>query len=203
MVVRRFVGSWALEKGGGPVVHVAFISQEFLATAGFLLLIIAMRVVDVSAGVLRVMFIMRGRRLIAAGVGFIESLSWLIAAAAVFANLDTPAKAIAYAGGFALGTWVGTWLEAKLAVGKAVVRVFVPMDAPSPTDELRSAGFGVTEVPGEGLRGPVMVLFCVVTRRRAKDVMRIVAASYPDAFATVENIDTLDLSHRRYQPSRV
>lgn len=182
---------------------VAMSAAEFWSTAGILMLIVGLRIVDVSAGVLRVMFIMRGRRGIAAGVGFVESLTWLIAAAFVFASLDTPAKAIAYAGGFALGTWVGTWLEAKLAVGKAVVRVFVPMDAPSPTEELREAGFGVTEVAGEGLRGPVSVLFCVVTRRKAKEVMRIVAASYPEAFATVENIDTLDLSHRRYQPSRV
>ncbi len=176
---------------------------ELLSTSGVLALIVGLRIIDVSAGVLRVMFIMRGRRGIAAAVGFVESLTWLVAAAAVFASLDTPAKAIAYAGGFALGTWVGTWLEAKVAVGKSVVRVFVPMDAPSPTEELREAGFGVTEVQGEGLRGPVSILFCVVTRRRAKDVMRIVAASYPDAFATVENIDTLDLSHRRFQSSRV
>ncbi|MCZ7534426.1 MAG: DUF5698 domain-containing protein [Acidimicrobiia bacterium] len=178
-------------------------STDLLATVGILALIIGLRIVDVSAGVLRVMFIMRGRRGIAAAVGFVESFTWLVAAAFVFASLDTPAKAIAYAGGFALGTWIGTWLEEKVAVGESVVRVFVPMDAPSPTAELRDAGFGVTEVPGEGLRGPVMVLFCVVTRRRAKDVMRIVAASYPEAFATVENIDTLDLSHRRYRPSRV
>jgi uncharacterized protein YebE (UPF0316 family) len=181
---------------------VAVSAGELLSTSGVLALIVGLRIIDVSAGVLRVMFIMRGRRGIAAAVGFVESLTWLVAAAAVFASLDTPAKAIAYAGGFALGTWVGTWLEAKVAVGKSVVRVFVPMDAPSPTEELRQAGFGVTEVQGEGLRGPVSILFCVVTRRKARDVMRIVAASYPDAFATVENIDTLDLSHRRFQTSR-
>ena len=183
--------------------HLAIFSADFFATAGFLLLIIAMRVVDVSAGVLRVVFIMRGRRLAAAGVGFIESLSWLIAAAAVFANLDTPAKAIAYAGGFALGTWVGSWFEGKLAVGKSVVRVFVPIDERRPTDDLRDAGFGVTEVMGEGLRGPVLILFCVVPRRRANDVMRIVASGSPSAFVTVESIDTLDLTHRKFQPSRV
>ncbi|MCB1245957.1 MAG: DUF2179 domain-containing protein [Acidimicrobiia bacterium] len=177
--------------------------SDVLATTSFLLLIVGMRVVDVSAGVLRVMFIMRGRKFIAGCVGFIESLSWLIAAAAVFANLDTPAKAIAYAGGFAVGTWVGLWLEEKLAVGKSVVRIFVPIDVDRPTDALREAGFGVTEVLGEGLRGPVLILFCVVPRRRATEVMRMVAASSPDAYVTVEAIDTLDLTHRKYQPSRV
>lgn len=185
------------------MVTVAFNAADFFATTGFLVLIVCMRIVDVSAGVLRVVFIMRGRRVIAACVGFIESLSWLIAAAAVFANLDTPAKAIAYAGGFALGTWVGSWFESKLAVGKSVVRVFVPADAPRPTDALRDAGFGVTEVMGEGLRGPVLILFCVVPRRQSTEVMRLVAASSPEAYVTVESIDTLDLTHRKFQPSRV
>jgi uncharacterized protein YebE (UPF0316 family) len=178
-------------------------AADVLATGGFLLLIVAMRIVDVSAGVLRVVFIMRGRRLIAAAVGFVESLSWLIAAAAVFANLDTPIKAIAYAGGFAAGTWVGSWLESKLAVGKSVVRIFVPADAVHPTEALRDAGFGVTEVMGDGLRGPVLILFCVVARRRSKEVMQIVASNSPEAFVTVESIDTLDLTHRKFQPSRV
>jgi len=178
---------------------VTVLSADLWATIGVLALIVGLRIIDVSAGVLRVVFVMRGRRTIAAAVGFVESFTWLVAAAFVFASLDTPAKAIAYAGGFALGTWIGTWLEEKLAVGKSVVRVFVPADAPSPTAELREAGFGVTEVPGEGLHGPVKVLFCVVSRRRAREVMRIIAASYPTAFATVETIDTLDLSHRRYR----
>ncbi|MEZ5174977.1 MAG: DUF5698 domain-containing protein [Acidimicrobiia bacterium] len=179
------------------------VSADTLATAGILALIVAMRIVDVSAGVLRVMFLMRGRRLPAAAVGFIESLTWLIAAAAVFASLDTPAKAIAYAGGFAVGTWIGSWLESTLAVGKSVVRVFVPVDGPIPTEALRDAGFGVTEIEGTGFRSPVLILFCVVTRRRTPEVMRIVAQESPDAFVTVEDVDTLDLTHRRYQRSRV
>lgn len=182
---------------------VNLMSPEVWSTLGVLLLIVGLRIIDVSSGVLRVMFLMRGKRLPAAAVGFVESLTWLIAAAAVFASLDTPIKAIAYAGGFAAGTWVGSWLEAKLAVGKSVVRIFVPMEAPTPTDELREAGFGVTEVVGTGLRGPVIILFCVVPRRATTEIMRMVALSSPGAFVTVEDVDTLDLSHRRYQPSRV
>jgi uncharacterized protein YebE (UPF0316 family) len=63
---------------------------------------------------------------------------------------------------------------------------------------LRDAGYGVTEVSGEGLRGPVTILFSVVPRRRATEAMRIVAAVTPGAFVTVEDVDTLDLRHRRY-----
>lgn len=174
-----------------------------LATIGVMALIVGLRVVDVSAGVLRVMLLMRGRRLAATAIGFVESLTWLIAAAAVFGSLDTPIKALAYAGGFAAGTWVGSWVESTLGVGKSVVRVFLEAGAPSPVPALREAGFGVTEVDGHGLRGPVTILFSVVPRRRATDAMRIVAAHTPGAYVTVEDVDTLDLQHRKYQHSRV
>lgn len=182
---------------------VNLVSTGLWSTVGVLVLIVGLRIIDVSSGVLRVMFLMRGRRLPAAAVGFVESFTWLVAAAAVFASLDTPMKAVAYAGGFAAGTWVGSWLEAKLAVGKSVVRIFVPIESPMPTEQLRAAGFGVTEVVGSGSRGPVVILFCVVPRRSTTEIMRMVASSTPGAFVTVEDVDTLDLSHRRYQPSRV
>ncbi len=181
---------------------VALIPDGIWATIGVVLLIMGLRIIDVSAGVLRVMLLMRGRRWAATGIGFVESLTWLIAAAAVFGSLDTPIKAVAYAGGFAAGTWVGSWLEATLGVGKSVVRVFLEPGAPSPVPALRDAGFGVTEVAGEGLRGPVTILFSVVPRRRATDAMRIVAAHTPDAYVTVEDVDTLDLQHRKYQRAR-
>jgi uncharacterized protein YebE (UPF0316 family) len=168
------------------------------ATALVVLLIIGLRIIDVSAGVLRVMLLVRGKRWAATGIGFIESFTWLVAAAAVFGSLDTPVKAIAYAGGFAAGTWIGSWLEAKLGVGKSVVRVFIEEGDASPVDALREAGYGVTEVRGDGLRGPVTILFSVIPRRRATDLMRMVAAVTPEAFVTVEDVDTLDLRHRRY-----
>jgi uncharacterized protein YebE (UPF0316 family) len=180
------------------VVGIALAPDGLGATVLIVLLIVGLRIIDVSAGVLRVMLLVRGKRLAATGIGFVESLTWLIAAAAVFGSLDTPIKAIAYAGGFAAGTWIGSWLEAKLGVGKSVVRVFVEYGGPSPVGALRDAGYGVTEVSGEGLRGPVTILFSVVPRRRATEAMRIVAAVTPGAFVTVEDVDTLDLRHRRY-----
>lgn len=174
-----------------------------VGTLSVVALIIALRIIDVSAGVLRVMLLVRSRRWEATAMGFIEALTWLIAAAAVLTALDTPIKAVAYAAGFAAGTFVGSWLEEKLAIGKSVVRVFQRAGNGAVACALRDAGFRVTEVPGEGMHGPVTILFSVVERRRATEAMRIVAEHSPDAFVTVEDVDTLDLRHRRYQLQRV
>jgi uncharacterized protein YebE (UPF0316 family) len=173
-----------------------------LVTIGTLLLIFSLRIVDVSAGVVRVMLLVRGKRWPAAAIGFVESMTWLVAAVAVIGTLDSPFKAIAYAGGFAAGTAVGSIVEERLAVGKAVLRIFVPYESASPSSLLRSEGFGVTEVQGEGMRGQVRILFSVVPRRRVKDLMAIIAVTAPDAYVTVEDIATVDPTHRRFQRQR-
>lgn len=175
---------------------------DAVVTAATLVLIFALRIVDVSAGVLRVMLLVKGRRWPAAAIGFVESLTWLIAAVAVIGALDSPLEALAYAGGFAAGTAVGSLLEERIAVGKAVLRIFVPVDEQSPATLLRSEGFGVTELIGEGMRGSIRILFCVVPRRRVRDLMAIIAATAPEAFVTVEDVATIDPLHRRFQRQR-
>ena len=56
------------------------------------LLIFSMRVVDVSFGTLRIVTLVQGRRLAAGGLGFVESLMWVLAASQVIGNLDDPIR---------------------------------------------------------------------------------------------------------------
>ena len=55
--------------------------------------------------------LMRGSIRLAALLGFFESLSWIIAASLVFANLGDPPRAIAFAAGFGTGVLVGGLVE--------------------------------------------------------------------------------------------
>lgn len=173
-----------------------------MMTALTLLTIVALRIVDVSAGVLRVMFLVRYNRWRAGLAGFVASLTWLFAAAAVLGSMDTPLKAIAYAGGYAAGTVIGAWIEERLAVGNVVLRIFVTAANPSPATMLRDKGWGVTEIPSIGRHGPVTILFSVVPRKQVKQVIQTVAEQYPRAYITVESIATIDPTHRKFQNSR-
>jgi uncharacterized protein YebE (UPF0316 family) len=87
------------------------------------LLIFLLRVVDVSLATLRLISAVRGRKLLAASVGFVEILIWIVVVGTMVRNLNSPTLVLAYAGGFAAGTWVGMTIEEKLALGLAEVQV--------------------------------------------------------------------------------
>src|SRR5512136_604818 len=80
-------------------------------------LIFILRVCDMSLDTLRVLFVMRGRKLIAWGLGFCQSLIFVIAISSVLSHLDNPLNVLGYAAGFATGNVVGLWIEGRLAVG--------------------------------------------------------------------------------------
>ena len=82
------------------------------------------RVLDVSLGTLRIIYLTRGRSKVAAGIGFIEIVVYVIALGMVIGNLDRPLNVIIYALGFAAGNLVGGFIEEKIAVGHVTVFFF-------------------------------------------------------------------------------
>jgi uncharacterized protein YebE (UPF0316 family) len=161
------------------------------------LLIFGMRLLDVSAGTLRIVMLVRGKRRWAGILGFLESLIWVLAARQVLGNLDEPIKIVAYAGGFAAGTMLGSTIERWLAMGSVLVRVVAPVDSPHAYQAVREAGHPVTVLNGEGRDGPVRLWLCVTARRDVGQVLDLIARENPQAFVTVEEARLPDLSTRR------
>lgn len=153
--------------------------------------IFAMRVVDVSLGTVRVIVMMRGHRELAAVIGFLEVLVWVVAAGHALQYLGSPYHLVAYAGGFAAGTYVGVTVERFLALGTVVVRAILPDEADGSTvRSLREKGYVVTELDGRGREGPVDVINTVVKRGDAPGVVDLIEAHAPHSFITVEEIRT-------------
>ena len=128
-------------------------------------LIVLARIADVSMGTLRTVFIVQGRRAIAWAIGFFEILIWIVVVSRVIANLDNWAYAVAYAFGFATGTFLGIVIEQHLAMGQQVVRIFSRQGEKLAT-VFRTAGFGVTQFDGRGKDGPIQLLFIELPRRK-------------------------------------
>lgn len=158
---------------------------ELLAGPWGPLVIFGLRIVDVSMGTTRFLLVTRGARLPASVLGFFEILVWIVAAGAAVRNLASPWHVVGYAAGFAAGTAVGMWLEEKLALGTATVQAFCRDPRPDVGRALREAGFGVTEVEGEGLEGRVDIISTVVRRRQVPRVLQTVEAADPGAFIAV------------------
>ncbi len=86
--------------------------------------IIIARILDVSLGTIRTVFVVKGRRGISWVLGFFEVLIWILVVSKVIGNLSEPLYAVSYAFGFATGNYVGITLEKWIAHGDQVVRVF-------------------------------------------------------------------------------
>ena len=99
------------------------ISEDIFSYLIMPFLIFIARVCDVSINTLRVMFVMNGRKTIAPLLGFFEALIWLLAISQIIQNIDNPLSYLAFAAGFAAGTYFGMVMEEKLAIGRVLVRV--------------------------------------------------------------------------------
>lgn len=152
------------------------------------LLIFAARVVDVSLGTMRIIFLSRGQRFLAPVLGFFEVLIWLIAIQQVMQNLNNPISYIAYAAGFATGNLGGIYLENKLAIGKLMVRIVTNRDATPLVTHLRETGYRVTSLEAEGATGRAKLIFTVIKRKDLPDVMASINRFNPNAFISVEEI---------------
>ncbi len=152
------------------------------------LLIILSRIVDVSLGTLRIIFVSKGMTRVAPLIGFFEVLIWIIAIGRIMDNLDNWVYYVAYAGGFGLGNYIGMVIEERLAIGHEMVRVVTKRDATDLVTRLRNEGYGVTYVDAHGADGEVAVLYVIVRRSMIKTVLGYINYYNPRALYTIESI---------------
>lgn len=161
---------------------------ELIPAAYVPLFIFFARIIDVSIGTLRIMFVSKGLRVRATMLGFIEVFIWIIIVAQIFQNLDNWLNYIAYAGGFATGTYIGMFIEEKMKIGVQIFRIIVNQDSDKLANRLKDAGFRVTSVDGDGAFGPVKILFTIAQRKRLDELSKIVNEISPNAFYSVEDV---------------
>jgi uncharacterized protein YebE (UPF0316 family) len=168
--------------------------ETFIGTHAWVLapLIFCARVTDVSLGTCRQIIVVRGHRVLAAGIGFFESLIWLTAVSAVIARLDAWYLALAYGAGFATGNYVGIWLESRLAIGSELVRAIVIVAPHMPADALRERGYQAVQVAGSAGAGrPVEVILVVEARKRVPDLLAAIQRDAPGAVYTISDVKSV------------
>ena len=151
------------------------------------ILIFMARICDVSLGTLRIIFISRGKKLLASLLGFFEVSIWLLAISQIMQNLDNFICFLAYAGGYAMGNYVGILLEEKLAIGTLIVRIFLIDNETSMKKELSEAGFGVTCIDAHGMNGDVKIIYTVIKRKSLDKAIKIIEKCQSNAFYSIED----------------
>ena len=166
----------------------AFFDSELFRWIVLPILIFVARILDVSIGTIRIVFVSRGDKAIAPLLGFFEVLIWLLAIGQIIRNLSNFACYLAYGGGFAAGTLIGLIIEEKLAVGVLMVQVITKKDAGELIANLRASNYGVTVVTARGESGSVDVIYTIIRRSDLGTVVEIIKRFNPNAFYSVENV---------------
>lgn len=166
--------------------------SEFLDTYPWSLPLVIFfgRIVDVSIGTLRIVFVSRGARNIAPVVGFVEVFIWVVIIAQVLARADGLMSYLAYAAGYAAGTYIGLTVENKIGFGYVILRLFTKLNGMTLVANLNQHGHGATLVKGEGLIYKLDIVETVVRRTQLRDVEATMRKYDPTAFYTIEDVRT-------------
>ncbi len=143
----------------------------------------------------RIIFVSRGIRALAAVIGFFEMLVWLIGISQIMQNLNNPISYIAFAGGFSLGTFVGITIERKIAIGNLAVQFITNKDPGGLLRYFQEKGYGATTIDGRGMAGPVKIIYVIVQRKLLDQVLTIIKDFDQDAFYTIEDVRTVARLH--------
>ncbi|HEY9077849.1 MAG TPA: DUF5698 domain-containing protein [Anaerolineaceae bacterium] len=152
------------------------------------LLIFILRVGDMSLDTIRLLFVVRGKRVLAWILGFLQALIFVVAISQVLANLDNWINILAYAAGFATGNVIGMVIEDRLAIGHIHLSIVSSRRGAAVAEALRASGYAVTEIAARGRDGTVALLSCDVLRRDIDRVEKAVLQSDPEAFITAGDV---------------
>ena len=154
-------------------------------------LIFLARIVDVTIGTARVIFVSRGYKVLAATTGFFEVLIWLLAIGQIMKNLSNPMCYIAYASGFSLGNYIGITIAEKMSLGTVLIQVMTNRDPSNLVNALKEQEHGVTTVQAQGAFNPVKLVFTIVPRTHLIDVLKIIQQHNPKSSYTVQEIASI------------
>lgn len=159
------------------------------------LFIFIARVCDVTLSTVKIMFVMNRERRIAPVLGFFEAFIWLLAIGQIINDVNNVFAYLAYASGFAAGTYFGMYIEEKLAVGRVVLRLITKGLNDGLIEFLHANNFRYSLMDGMGKRGKVNVAFLVVKRKDLDFLIEGVNEHHPNAFYTIEGVQKVNESH--------
>ncbi|HKL39023.1 MAG TPA: DUF2179 domain-containing protein [Bacteroidales bacterium] len=161
------------------------------------------RICDVSLGTLRIIFISKGYKNQAALISFFEILIWIVVITRVIQHIDNWINYLAYAGGFATGSYVGMLIEQHITLGYDMIRIITRLNPNNLIQALREEGFGITALKGNGMEGEVGVIYVIIQRKHLKRVTELIRQNNPHALYTIEDIRYVSKSiYYKIKPTR-
>jgi len=173
----------------GKNVSFLIISPECYAWVILPLMIFIARICDVSMETIRVIYISKWIKFLAPIIAFFEIVIWLLAMEVVMNDLSNVANFLAFAFGFAMGTYIGLVIEEKLSIGMVILRIITAEESNEEIISfMRSENYGITSLDASGSRGNVKMILSLVNRVDIPGITEPIRATNPHAFFSIEDV---------------
>ena len=151
--------------------------SEFLASlhpALVCAIVCAAKIVEISIQSLKTCMMVKGERLKAAGLGFIECVIWGLVISTIIGTLgDNIWLLLFYCIGYAAGLFIGSSIENKIALGTSNLELIASDESTALiTEYLKSKDRGFTVFEGHGSKDKMNMIFIVIPRREMAPMLK-------------------------------
>lgn len=138
------------------------------------LIVCAAKIIEISIQALKTCMMVRGQRLKAAALGFVECGIWGIAISTIISTLgDDLFLLFFYCFGYAVGLFLGSFIENKIALGTSSLELIANDDSTaSITAYLKSLNKGYTVFQGHGSVDKMNMIFIVIPRKEMARLLK-------------------------------
>lgn len=150
--------------------------SEFLASlhpAVVCLIVCCAKIVEITIQSLKTCMMVKGQRLKAAGLGFIECCIWGLVISTIIGTLgDNLFLLLFYCIGYATGLFLGSTIETKIALGTSNLELIASDESTEKiTAYLKEKGRGYTVFEGHGSKDKMNMIFIVLPRKETPRVL--------------------------------
>ena len=132
------------------------------------------KIVEISIQSLKTVMMVKGQRLNAALLGFVECLIWGLAISTIISTLgDNYLLLLFYCFGYAVGLFLGSTIENKIALGTSNLELIANDESTQKiTEYLKENGRGFTVFEGHGSTDKMNMIFIVLPRKETPKVLK-------------------------------
>jgi len=138
------------------------------------LLVCAAKIIEITIQSLKTCMMVKGQRLKAAGLGFIECTIWGLVISTLISTLgDNLLLLLFYCAGYATGLFLGSTLESKIALGTSNLELIANDDSTKKiTAYLQENNRGYTVLEGHGSKEKMNMIFIVLPRKETPKTLK-------------------------------
>lgn len=156
--------------------------SEFLSSihpAFVCIIICAAKIIEITIQSLKTCMMVKGQRLKAAGLGFVECAIWGLVISTIISTLgDNLLLLLFYCIGYATGLFLGSTIENKIALGTSNLELIASDESTDKiTEYLKSNNRGYTVFEGHGSVDKMNMIFIVLPRKETPRVLKEIKKS--------------------------